>query len=450
MMQDGKSGDEREGRIRRAGQSGECRARPPLPAFAGKISLEEEETGWQGGTPAQERGAEIHTHVGAAMLPLDQGARQNSVAAAQVEDSLVAPQTPKKTLYPWRKPLPGVVERFTEFLIEFIVESKQTSRNLRIHAMIIPSDFRSGFVAVIGRPNVGKSTLINALVGQKIAAVSPRPQTTRRRQLGILTLERAQVIFVDTPGIHIPRYKLGQFFNQEAEEALKEADAILFLVDASVEPQDEDRKVATLLNALKPRPALILGLNKMDILGASALEGRKQAYRRLLDGFSEAEVCTLAFSATGGQGLSDLLAVLIERLPPGPPPYPPDQVTDLYEREIAADLIREAALRFLKDEVPHALAVRIDEYKERGDTGAYVAATLFVERESQKGIVIGAEGAMLKKIGSAARQEIEAMSGRKVFLELRVKVARSWRNDEPFLRRLGYGLKRGKGNRSSA
>lgn len=310
--------------------------------------------------------------------------------------------------------------------------------------MIIPSDFRSGFVAVVGRPNVGKSTLVNALIGQKIAAVSPRPQTTRRRQLGILTLERAQLIFVDTPGIHIPRHKLGEFFNQEAEAALEGVDVILFLVDASVEPKEEDRRIATLLNSLSSRPALILGLNKIDILPKPRLEEQQRVYRALLGNFSEDGVSTLAFSATSGEGLPELLDALIERLPPGPPHYPSDQVTDLYEREIAADLIREAALRFLKDEVPHALAVRIDEYKERGEEGAYVAATLFVERESQKGIVIGAEGSMLKKIGSAARQEIETMSGRKVFLELRVKVAKGWRNDEAFLRRLGYRLRHDK------
>lgn len=310
--------------------------------------------------------------------------------------------------------------------------------------MIIPADFRSGFVAVIGRPNVGKSTLVNALLSQKIAAVSPRPQTTRRRQLGILTLPNAQIIFVDTPGIHTPRHKLGTFLNQEAEEALKDVDVILFLVDANTEPGEEDRHIAHLLTSLRRRPYLILGLNKVDLLSASTLENRRRAYHELLSALDQHSMNALALSATTGRGLSELLEILVAHLPLHPPHFPDDQITDLYEREIAGDLIREAALQFLQDEVPHMLAVRIDSYKERGDHGAYVAATLFVERESQKGIVIGEGGAMLKKIGMAARKEIEAMSGRKVYLELRVKVAKGWRNNENFLKQLGYKIQGGR------
>jgi GTPase len=297
-------------------------------------------------------------------------------------------------------------------------------------------DFRSGFIAILGKPNVGKSTLVNALLGQKIAAVSPRPQTTRRRQLGILTLPDVQLVFVDTPGVHAPRHKLGQFFNQEAEEALDGVNVVLLLVDASLEPDDEDRQAASLLWGLRRRPDVILGLNKIDKVPAPSLEAVRSMYQPLVP-----DAPALAFSAASRQGLKELLEALTARLPLGPAEFPEEQITDLYEKEIAAELIREAALVFLRDEVPHALAVRMDEFSERENGNAYIAATLLVEHESQKGIVIGEKAAMLKKIGSAARKEIESMSGRKIFLELRVKVDKDWRDDENALRRLGYKIK---------
>jgi GTP-binding protein Era len=297
-------------------------------------------------------------------------------------------------------------------------------------------DFRSGFIAILGKPNVGKSTLVNAILGQKIAAVSPRPQTTRRRQLGILTLPDAQLVFVDTPGVHTPKHKLGQFFNQEAEEALDGVDVVLFLVDASLEPDDEDRQAASLLWRLRRRPDLVLGLNKIDKVPGPALELVRAEYQVLVP-----DAPALAFSAASHQGLKELLEAITARLPVRPAEFPAEQITDLYEREIAAELIREAALVFLRDEVPHALAVRLDEFSERENGNAYIAATLLVEHDSQKGIVIGERATMLKKIGSAARMEIEAMSGRKVFLELRVKVDKDWRDDENALRRLGYKIK---------
>ena len=297
-------------------------------------------------------------------------------------------------------------------------------------------NFRSGFVAIVGRPNVGKSTLVNALLGQKIAAVSPKPQTTRRRQLGILTNESAQIIFVDTPGLHVARHKLGEYLNQEAQASLEHVDAILFLVDISDEPTEEDKAVASLLNRVPSRTPRFLVLNKIDLLLPEAIPARAEMFSELLIQSKVQQV-----SARKGQGLAELLEALTQVLPKRAAEYPEDQVTDSYERDIAADLIREAALLKLRDEVPHGIAVRIDEFTERDNGMAYIAATLFVERESQKGIVIGEGGLMLKSIGTSARQEIVKMGGRPVFLELRVKVLKEWRKDEAALLRFGYKIK---------
>jgi GTP-binding protein Era len=302
------------------------------------------------------------------------------------------------------------------------------------------NDFHSGFIAILGRPNVGKSTLVNALLGQKVAAVSPKPQTTRKRQLGILTTDTYQLVFVDTPGIHNPRHKLGQFLNQEAQESLEGVDVILWLVDVSSRPADEDKLIATLLAGTPRRTPLVLVANKIDVFPADLLDDRVEAYRTLL----KKEPQVVLISATEDRNLDQLTELLVSLSPIREPEFDPEQVTDSYERDIAADLIREACLLNLRDEVPHGVGVRVDEFAERENGMLYIAATIFVERNSQKGILIGEGGRMMKTIGSQARREIEEMGGRPVYLELRVKVLKDWRNDENAMMRLGYKVRKKK------
>lgn len=284
---------------------------------------------------------------------------------------------------------------------------------------------------------MGKSTLMNALLGQKVAAVSPKPQTTRRNQLGIMTDNEAQVIFIDTPGLHEEHNKLGALMNEQALFALEDGDVILFLVDASMTPHKEDQLLAKRISGRRSQQPVLLILNKIDLLDAERLAARRAEYGALVS-----VTDTLEISALERRGLPDLMAKILAQLPKSDPYYPDDQVTDLYERQIAGDLIRAAALQLLRDEVPHGIDVRIDRFVERSETGALIEATIFVERESHKGIVIGEGGAMIKKIGQAARKEIEAMNERKVFLDLRVKVKANWRDDENTLERFGYSRRK--------
>jgi GTP-binding protein Era len=311
----------------------------------------------------------------------------------------------------------------------------------RVSAMILddelPPDHRSGFVAVIGKPNVGKSTLINAWLGEKIAIVSPKPQTTRHRLRGILMRPDAQIIFVDTPGIHQPRHKLGEFMVETATKSIPDADVVLFMVDVSEMPTAEDEQIAQLIEKHGQSPAILV-LNKTDLLPPQKVKSHSNAYFELVKHDE-----WMMISATRGDNRDELLDMVVARLPQGPRYYPADQLTDQNMRFIAAELIREQVLRFARQEVPHAVAVAVEEWKERRGNLTYILANIFVEKDSQKGILIGAGGEMLKRIGQAARKEIEPMVGNRVYLDLWVKVRKKWRKDEDELRRLGYALPRG-------
>jgi GTPase len=319
-----------------------------------------------------------------------------------------------------------------------------------IDPLTTPPDHRSGFVAVIGRPNVGKSTLLNRLLGQKIAITSPKPQTTRDQLLGIYTTEEMQVMFLDTPGIHKPQHKLGEHMVSVAEATVEDADLVLWVVDAAIEPTAEDLAIASLLHDLYRRKRLttplVIALNKADLLDAppAAQAARVEAYRALAQSVpteqSQTEPAVVPLSALTGVGIPALLDAAREHLPLGPRYYPEDQVTDLQTRFIAGELIREKALTLLQQEVPHSLAVVVDEFTPRDDNMTYISAIIYVERPSQKGIVLGRQGRTIKQIGQAARPEIEELVGTRVYLELWVKVWEKWRRREAMLRRLGYAV----------
>lgn len=301
----------------------------------------------------------------------------------------------------------------------------------------VPEGHRSGFVALAGRPNVGKSTLMNALLEQKIAAVSPKPQTTRTRQLGIITTQDYQMVFVDTPGIiRKARHKLDEYMLAAATDTLQDADVVLWLVDAAEIPGTGDKEIATVLSQLPPDRHVILGLNKIDMVSPADALTHTEAYRRLLP---SAEWMHL--SALTGDGVPQLLDALVAALPEGPRYYPPEQVTDVYIRNIAAELIREQLMIQLQEEIPYGTAVVVREYKERDDGTTYINADIYVERPNHKGIVIGKGGSQLREIGAASRKEIEDLAGGKVFLDLWVKVQPDWRRDERLLRQFGYEYK---------
>ena len=294
-----------------------------------------------------------------------------------------------------------------------------------------PPGFKSGFIGIIGRPNVGKSTLMNQLVGQKIAITSPVAQTTRNRLRGILSTEEAQLIFVDTPGIHKPHHQLGEVLVRNAKIAIESVDVLLFVVDGSTVCGGGDKYIASLLE--RTTTPIILGINKIDSQPEDS-QLIDESYFELAQ-FGEWE--TAKFSAKTGDGLPKVQNLLIENLEEGPLYYPPDLVTDQPERFIMGELIREQILLLTREEVPHSVAVSIDLVEETPKL-TRVLATINVERDSQKGILIGKGGGMLKSIGSAARQQIQKLIAGKVYLELFVKVQAKWRHSRIRLAELGY------------
>ncbi|MDX1663160.1 MAG: GTPase Era [Candidatus Promineifilaceae bacterium] len=298
----------------------------------------------------------------------------------------------------------------------------------------LPDDHKSGFVAVVGRPNVGKSTLMNALLQQKVAIVSPRPQTTRTRQLGIITRPDHQIIFIDTPGIMQPRHKLDEFMLDAAEETLVDSDLVLWLVDVSEPPGAGDLAIAEKLRNVAARTPVILAMNKADLLEPEEVLPRTEAYRALIP---ETENWLL-FSAANTDGLEALYEIVLDTLPEGPRYYPAEQVTDLYMRDIAAEMVREQVLLQIREEIPHGVAVKVEEFKERETGVVYINATIFVERGGHKKIIIGSRGSQLREIGRAARTEIERMLGTRVYLDLWVKVEPNWRRNERALKQFGY------------
>ena len=294
---------------------------------------------------------------------------------------------------------------------------------------------KSGFIAVIGRPNVGKSTLINTLIGQKIAIMSDKPQTTRNRILCILTEPDAQIVFLDTPGIHKPKHKLGEYMVKAAEGTLKEVDAIFFVVDATEKMGPGERYILERLQAT--RKPVILVVNKLDLIER---ERALPIISHYTSQYSFAGVVPI--SAKEKMNLDSLLAEVKKYLPEGPQYYPEDMITDQPERLIVAELVREKALQLTRDEIPHAIAVDVDEMTTRPNDDVYIRATIYIERDSQKGIIIGAKGVMLKKIGAMARADIQNLLGSKVFLDLWVKVKKDWRNRDGVLHNFGFGDER--------
>ncbi len=295
--------------------------------------------------------------------------------------------------------------------------------------------FRSGYVVLLGKPNVGKSTLVNALVGHKVSIVSNKPQTTRRRVMGIAQGADYQIAFVDTPGIHEPHTRLGRALVDQARAAMSDMDLILFVADGSKSPDDLDKSIAKLISSMgNRRPPVLVCLNKMDKMSPDQVVPNVEAYCKLVN--TEAYMLT---TATRGDNLPKLQAMILEQLPEGEAIFPEDEFTDQSSRFLAAELIREHVLTHTRQEVPHATAVRVDDWVEEDDGVLHISATVLVEKQGQKAILIGKQGQFIKELGTQARLAIQEMLERPVFLELHVSVRENWRMDMAMIQELEYG-----------
>ncbi|MGJ5711835.1 GTPase Era [Staphylococcus auricularis] len=293
------------------------------------------------------------------------------------------------------------------------------------------SEYKSGFVSIIGRPNVGKSTFVNRVIGHKIAIMSDKAQTTRNKIQGVMTQDDAQIIFLDTPGIHKPKHKLGHYMMRVAKNTLSEIDAIMFMVNVNEEIGRGDEYIMDMLKDVKTPVFLVL--NKIDLVHPDELMPRIEQYQSYMS-FTE----MVPMSALEGHNVDHFIEVLKSYLPEGPQYYPEDQVSDHPEQFVVSELIREKILHLTSEEIPHAIGVNVDRMIKKEEDHVRIEATIFVERDSQKGIVIGKGGKKLKEVGKRARHDIEHLLGSKVYLELWVKVQKDWRNKVNFIRQMGY------------
>ncbi|HDE0409017.1 TPA: GTPase Era [Staphylococcus aureus] len=293
------------------------------------------------------------------------------------------------------------------------------------------TEHKSGFVSIIGRPNVGKSTFVNRVIGHKIAIMSDKAQTTRNKIQGVMTRDDAQIIFIDTPGIHKPKHKLGDYMMTVAKNTLSEIDAIMFMVNANEEIGRGDEYIIEMLKNVKTPVFLVL--NKIDLVYPDELMPKIEEYQSYMD-FTE----IVPISALEGLNVDHFIDVLKTYLPEGPKYYPDDQISDHPEQFVVGEIIREKILHLTSEEIPHAIGVNVDRMVKESEDRVHIEATIYVERDSQKGIVIGKGGKKLKEVGKRARRDIEMLLGSKVYLELWVKVQRDWRNKVNFIRQIGY------------